>query len=480
MRPRLDVMSVPSPTDRREPIRRVLLVNTYELGRQPVHLAAAAGHLTAAGFAVSALDLAVEDWDDERVDAADAIAISVPMHTASRLALEVATRIRTTRGAVPLAAFGLYAPVVAEQFAAWGGVSFAGEFGTLLVRWAGGESSLPTSSRQRSSAATPPPRRQELPALERYAMLDLGTGELRLAAAVEATRGCAHRCRHCPVPTVYDGRIRIVPEASVLADIDALVAAGARHITFADPDFLNGPRHARRIVDGFHGAHPDVTFDCTVKVEHIVRDAALWSTFADSGLLFVTSAFESVDDVELRRLAKGHTAADAATAVTMLRAAGVDVRPTWLPFTPWTTPESLVGLVDFVADLDLVPNVDPIQYPIRLLLPPGSLLLDEPGLASLLTGRDPDGLGFTWRSPDPELDALQERVAARVEAATVDDEPVAATYAALRSLFGAPRRSVTIDDRPRPRLTESWFCCAEPSCAQRAAVEVVGPELSRR
>lgn len=452
----------------------VLLISTYELGRQPVHIASAVGHLQAAGHQVDALDLAVEEWSDDLVARADAVALSVPMHTASRLALDAADRIRMTRPDVPLAAFGLYAPVVAARLAELGGVAIAGEVDAALARWAsdpaGGRSLTVELGRDAAHATAPRPVRDLLPGIDRYAALEFAPGDTRLVGTVEATHGCAHRCRHCPVPTVYNGRIRIVHEDTVLADVDTLVAAGAQHITFADPDFLNGVHHARRVVDAMHGAHPDITFDCTVKVEHILRDPGLWPRFAAAGNLFVTSAFESVDDHELARLAKGHTAADAAAAVSILRGAGIDVRPTWLPFTPWTTPASLVDLVDFVADHDLVPNVDPIQYTIRLLLPDGSLLLDEPGLAALLTGRDASGLGFGWRSPDPFLDELQPRVAARVEAATDADESIASTYTAVRDLFGAARRTITVDDRPRPRLTESWFCCAEPSCAQTSTI----------
>src|SRR5688572_16782919 len=139
-----------------------------------------------------------------------------------------------------------------------------------------------------------------------------------LDTSVEASHGCLHRCGHCPIPVVYDGRIRIVPEDVVLADIEALVATGARHVTFGDPDFLNGPQHSRRVVAAMHERWPELTFDCTVKVEHILRHSQIWPEFADAGCLFVVSAFETVHEETLIRLDKGHTAADAAAAVQLL------------------------------------------------------------------------------------------------------------------------------------------------------------------
>jgi len=81
------------------------------------------------------------------------------------------------------------------------------------------------------------------------ASIRIGTG---------GSRSC-YRCRHCPVVPVYDGRFRIVQRDVLLADIDQQVDAGARHITFGDPDFWNGVTHAVRIVREMHRRHPDAT-----------------------------------------------------------------------------------------------------------------------------------------------------------------------------------------------------------------------------
>jgi hypothetical protein len=314
------------------------------------------------------------------------------------------------------------------------------------------------------------PARDLLQPLDRYARLEIG-GEQRLVGSVLATHGCAHRCRHCPVPVVFDGRIRRVDEQSVLADVEQLVDAGARHISFGDPDFLNAPPHSLRIVTAVHERFPDVTFDCTVKVEHVLRHADLWPGFAAAGCVFVVSAFESVDDAVLTRLDKGHTAADASRAVTILRDAGIEVRPSWLPFTPWTTLDGVTALLDFVYGHDLVGSIDPVQYSVRLLLPEGSLLLDHPDLAAFVGPWDPERSTYTWASADPAVDLLQQRIAAIVSGSEVDgaDDPVA-VYARVRDAAGASPVDLSRVTTGRPRLSESWFCCAEPTELQLTAV----------
>lgn len=410
---------------------RVLLVATYELGQQPGALGASAAHLRALGHEVQALDVSVDPWNAALVEWADEVAFSVPMHTATRLARDLARHIDK-----PIRAFGLYA-AQCRDFAS-------------PVDW-----------------DAPLPERDLLPPLDRYAQLEID-GDRRLVGGVVATHGCAHRCRHCPVPVVFDGRVRRIDEDAVLADVEQLVAGGARHITFGDPDFLNAPPHARRIVGALHQRFPAVTFDCTVKVEHVLRHASLWPELAAAGCVFVVSAFESLDDAVLERLDKGHTAADAAVAVHILRDAGIEVRPSWLPFTPWTTREDVVELLDFVYEHDLVGSVDAVQYSVRLLLPEGSLLLDHPDLAPHLGPWDPQRSSYTWASPDPDVDALQQCIAAIVDS----DDDVITLYARVREVAGAPPVDLARVQTGRPRLTETWFCCAEPTEIQRSGLRI--------
>ena len=467
---------------------RVLVLSTYELGHQPIGLATAAGLLRRAEHEVRTCDLSIDQLADADLAWAEAVVVSVPMHTALRLALAAVERIRRQSPKLPIALIGLYAHVASGSDLLRGGDLLAtGEFAPHLLSWLA-EGTRPVEAGPRIVTDLGPPRTRPLPVdrsglaeLGRYAYLVSAEGSKK-AAYVETTRGCSHLCRHCPVPVVYRGRTRVVDLEAVLDDIGQQVAMGARHLTFGDPDFLNRPEHAQRVVRSLHATWPDLTFDVTVKVEHILRHERLWAELATAGCLFVVSAVESVDDEVLEHLDKGHTTVDTVRAIGVLRSCGIEFRPSLLPFTPWTTLEGFAELVSFVAAHDLVESVDPVQYGIRLLLPPGSLLLKtpDPVLAASLSGYDAAALTWTWRSADQRVDRLQAEVAALTEAAASNGEPCRRTYRDVRrAAFAAlgrddpsPPAVDTDDNEPpvRPHLSEPWFCCAEPTNYQLAAV----------
>ena len=452
---------------------RVVLVSSYELGHQPLHLASPAAALQAAGHEVRCLDLSVQTWAPALMEWAQAVGFSVPMHTAMRLALRAARAVREADPALPICFYGLYAPVSRDlTVGRLADRVIAGEYEPALLRWVDGlESGSPTTLEplvQLRRGAFVLPARGLLPPLERYAHLAID-GEERLVGYVEASHGCVHRCRHCPVPAVYDGRIRIVGEGVVLADIAQLVELGARHITFGDPDFLNGRRHSLAVAEAMYERFPELTFDCTTKVEHVLEHADVWPRLRDAGCLFVVCALESVDDETLARLDKGHTTAEAAEVIALLRSHGIEVRPSFMPFTPWTEPADVLAILDFVVAHDMIGNVDPIQYAIRLLLPEGSLLLEHPDMAAHLGPYDAEALTYLWTPADPRSDELQRRVAGLVELASAHDEAVPVTFERVRAAVAeyVPEREHVLAGggqiergsvEGRPRLTEPWFC----------------------
>lgn len=135
----------------------------------------------------------------------------------------------------------------------------------------------------------------------------------------------------------------------------------------------------------------------------------------------------------------------------------------------WTTLDDVLDILDFVAAYDLIENVDPVQYTIRLLLPEGSLLLEHPDLQPHLGLYAAEHLTYTWTSADPAADRLQHRLAALVEESVTAGEPIAATYLRVRAatLEAATGREIPAgvagpiragSTEGRPRLTEPWFC----------------------
>ena len=162
----------------------------------------------------------------------------------------------------------------------------------------------------------------------------------------------------------------------------------------------------------------------------------------------MVSAFESLNDATLDRLDKGHTADDAAHAVKLLRTHGIDVRPSFLPFTPWTTRDDIVDLLEFAYADDLVGSIDPVQYTIRLLLPEGSLLLDHPDLVPFVGPWDPARLTYEWAPSDPSMDILQRELSTLVEESVERGETISETYAQLRVRSpGSLGRSLEHDHR---------------------------------
>lgn len=433
---------------------KILLVSSYELGHQPFHIASAASALRGAGHDIRTLDLGLGSLTPLDVEWPEAVAFAVPMHTAMKIALQASEQLNASRPGLPLCFYGLYA---AAADLPGGSTAIAGEYEPGLLRWAAGLRGGSHVDLERSAISVAPDR-TGLAGLKDYVGVELA-GERRVAGSTTASRGCRYRCKHCPVPTVYDGAFRVVDRRLVAQDIDAQVSAGARHISFADPDFLNGPSHAMRVLEETGSRHPELTFDATIKVEHVLRHRDLLPRMAELGLVFVVSAFESTNDETLKRLDKGHTASDMAESVHLLRANAIDIRPTWLPFTPWTTMQDLVAMLQFMEQHDV--DVDPIQLTIRLLIPRGSLLLNLPPEELSVDVYDPDALGFGWEAPDPRLDDLHRRLVDLIERleGRAQDDILEAMTGEILSAAGMNENAVRlVSGEGRPRLTEPWFC----------------------
>jgi radical SAM superfamily enzyme YgiQ (UPF0313 family) len=448
---------------------RVLLVSTYELGRQPFGLASPAACLRADGHQVTCADLALEKLSLNAVRQADLIAFHLPMHTATRLAAPVIEMIRRVNARAHLCCYGLYAPVNAGYLRSLGvatllGGEFEDELRHLAQRLAAGDPSAtgePLVSFERVRFETPD--RSGLPPLTRYASMFDGRTN-RVTGYTEATRGCKHLCRHCPVVPVYNGRFRVVPADIVLADIAQQVESGAQHITFGDPDFFNGPTHGMRIVQRMKKSFPALTYDVTIKIEHLLKRRDLLPELRRTGCLLVTTAVESVDDEVLRRLDKGHTKADFWEVVRLFRAEGLNLSPTFIPFTPWTTRESYRELLRVLAELDLINQVAPVQLALRLLIPAGSRLLELKEIRRMVDAFQPDALAHKWRHPDPGVDELAERLLQLVDSLQKRGASRAECFAAIWAEAGAagPPPAPGPERARPPQLSEAWYCCAEP------------------
>jgi radical SAM superfamily enzyme YgiQ (UPF0313 family) len=445
---------------------RVLLIATYELGKQPFGLASPAAFLRAAGHHVDVVDASVEKVSLAAVRQADLVGFHLPMHTATRMAAPMIGTVRAANPAARVVCYGLYAPINEAYLRGLGVTAIVGgEFEAELVRIANDAAHVPPLVSFERLAFTLPDR-STLPGLSNYAKIDMGDGAERIAGYTEASRGCKHLCRHCPVVPVYEGKFRIVPQDIVLGDIRQQVAAGARHIAFGDPDFFNGPTHAMRIAEGVAREFPGLTYDVTIKVEHLLRHRELLARLAETGCVLVTTAVESLDDHVLELLDKGHTRADFVEAVDLCQAAGLALSPTFIPFTPWTTWESYRDLLRTLASLGLATNVAPVQLALRLLITNGSRLLELDDIREAITGWDPVALTHRWKHRDPSLDELSTKLLQSLSAPETRVE----TFARICREAGLDVPALIPPRAMVPFLTEPWYCCAEPNPEQLAVV----------
>ena len=458
------------------PACKVVLINPYELGRQSFNLAAPAALLKAAGFDVACMDLSLQKLDPAVLHGATLIALHLGMHTATRIAIAALPKIRELAPQAQLAMYGLYAPMNAALLHELGVASLIGgeyepELVALAERLRDGEHlshnhvSVPLAKVEFIT-----PDRSDLPRLTRYAHLILPDGGKKVVGFTETTRGCKHLCRHCPVVPVYQGKFRPVQMDVVLADIEQQVVAGAAHISFGDPDFFNGPTHALRILDAMHQRFPNLSFDATIKIQHLLDHADLLPTLRDTGCLFITSAVEAVDDAILEHLDKHHTRADFERALRLCREHGIFLAPTFVPFTPWTTLDGYLDLLRELLRLKLVQAVPPVQLAIRLLVPQGSYLLNLAGFAERLQPFDQTLLGYPWQHADPRVDALQQQI--MTTAMQQEDAPRGVVFKAIWQLAhdaaGLPAPTLEHADfgETIARLSEPWYCCAEPTDQQ--------------
>lgn len=467
-----------------------LLISTYELGHQPFGVASPAAWLQQAGIDVRCLDLSREPLREDLVKQADFIGFYLPMHTATRLAARVTPAVKELNPAAHLCFYGLYAPLNAEFLRKLGAHTIlGGEFEEELVKAAErvrahavASGTEPVVSMERLKFLTP--QRSGLPRLERYARVEQPGFGSRVAGYTEASRGCKHLCRHCPIVPVYNGRFRIIPREVVLNDVERQAEAGAQHITFGDPDFFNGIRHAIPLVTEFHRRFPNLTYDATIKVEHLLKHSDHLGTLRETGCLFVTSAVESVDDAVLARLSKGHTLADFRRVAQLFRESGLALAPTFVAFTPWLTPEGYAALLDEISALGLASNVASVQLGIRLLIPAGSRLLDLDEVRNLVDPFDEASLVYPWRHLDPRVEALFESVQGVIRGGIKSQESREQIFDRLchaaAQFSGARIRALegeTVATSPIAYLTEPWYCCAEPTGDELAAVGQADPRV---
>lgn len=470
---------------------KVLLVSTYESGFQSLGTAVAAAHLKQANVPCDLLDLTLAMAPSpEEMQQYTLVGFHVPMYHSLPQSFQVAQRIRTEERRPQIFFFGLYANLFRDEILSkYGDHVFNTNWEDEILELVhangngNGRGLVQLGSAKLVDEARPafgyqrqhkflPPARELLPELGRYAKLIDGGARL-LTANVETSRGCIHPCTHCPLPPVYDGKLTLIPEEVVLADIDNVVSMGARHISFIDPDFLNAPRHSLSIVQQMNERYPFLTYDFTAKITHFRKHAEWVEQLAPLGLKYTLTAMEFNDDDTLQRLKKKHSTNDLQWSIDFLRSLGVHVKPTFVFVNPWVTVEDMVNLLDFIEENDLIDCVDPVQYKIRLLLFRNSLLLDGTYIDQSAYGAKND-FYTEWKHEDPKIESLYQDLVRTVDRHMAAASAFEDAFRDVRKVVEGylppeSRRERAIQIRSRalpggvPRYDVPNFCCAEPT-----------------
>jgi hypothetical protein len=175
---------------------KIVLVSTYELGRQPFGVVSPAAWLRKRKHEVACFDLTRQALDEGAVRAAGLIAIYLPMHTATRLAAKLIPSLRERNPGAHVCCYGLYAPMNAEYLRALGVKTIlGGEFESGLVRLA----ERLSAPRDGDSAAQREPvvslERQAFEVPDRMGMAIALWDQPRRAGGASTFAGIARSCR---------------------------------------------------------------------------------------------------------------------------------------------------------------------------------------------------------------------------------------------------------------------------------------------
>lgn len=399
----------------------ILLVSNFEGGFQPVTIATAASALISEEcFEISVLDTYVDGINEKMFDSPDLVAISIPLFDSLLPGIEIAKKVRAINSKAHVTFFGQYATLNSSRLVEkYGDSCVVGEWEEPLVKLAhflAGDSGMELSGiRRRTTDKIHPnfardkfviPNRDLLPPLYKYPQVQINKlcESEQIVGTTEIARGCHHKCLYCSVFAAYGGKVLLIPEDLVIADVTNMVNNGATHITFIDADFFNSKQHGIKILRKLNNLFPNISYDFTTRVDHILENEHTLMEMSSLNVKFITSALEFPTQEVLDAVAKQTSLEDIERAIKILRKINIKLNPTFIMFNPWINLEDLVFFKQFVEKNDLDNIIDPIQYETRLHLYKGSPLLNSSSLSNIEL--EEKEFHLEWKHPDPMVDQL--------------------------------------------------------------------------
>ena len=435
---------------------KILLTSFYDLGKQPKIIAEIVDRYNFSEIEFDFVDFSVENQNID-LENYDVLGIYAPMHTATILSIEyIKDKILPNK----MFTFGLYGSVLEDFNSSIRHIKDIESDELALF--------LEINDDHQFSLKNNIPNRQIFPDISNYAHLVDGSNNI-IAGSVETTYGCKHSCTHCPVPISFNGTFKTYSLEKIISDVENQVNQGAKHISFNDPDFFNGPIHALKILESLNKKFPTITYDSTIKVEHIIKYKKYFKELSSLNMVFVISAFETTNDLFLSILEKNHTSNDLNTSIEISQDFGIDVRPTWMPFSPWTELNDLSNIVNLIEKYKLRETVDPIQLTIKLLIPKHSLIIKKPEINKYLGNYEKNSLSFKWEYENNDVEKLQSSLFDFIlHNSELDEHKQYLGMVNIIEKFTDTEllKNSTYDFKNVPKLSETWFCCAEPSKIQ--------------
>ena len=441
---------------------KILLTSFYDLGKQPKIIAEIVDRYNSSEIDFDFFDFSVEDQNID-LENYDVLGIYAPMHTATILSIEY---IKDKKLPNKMFTFGLYGSVLEDFNSSIRYIKDIESDELALF--------LEINDDHQFSLKNNIPNRQIFPDISNYAHLVDGSNNL-IAGSVETTYGCKHSCTHCPVPISFNGSFKTYSLEKIVSDVENQVKQGAKHISFNDPDFFNGPIHALKILESLNEKFPSITYDSTIKVEHIIKYKKYFKELSSLNMVFVISAFETTNDLVLSILEKNHTSHDLNNSIEISQDFGIDIRPTWMPFSPWTELNDLSNIVKLIEKYELRETVDPIQLTIKLLIPKHSLIIKKPEINKYLGNYEKNSLSFKWEYENNDVEKLQSSLFDFILNNSELDEHK--QYLGMVNIIEKCTDTKLLtnssyDFKNVPKLSETWFCCAEPSKIQLDRIKI--------
>lgn len=407
-------------------MQKFLVVSPFEGGYQPITALSAFTALRNAGYENTLFhDAYVDGLPEDLFDDVDVVAISVPLFDALMAGLKLSEMVRAKNSTAKIVFFGQYATLNAARLPGkYGDYAVVGEWEQPLVNLArhfttgevldkiglvnardaaAGLIPHPYIARNKITVAdrsvAPPLYKYPQPHVEKL----LGV-KSPVVGGVESTRGCHHKCTYCSVYAAYDGKVIPISDDIVFSEVRYLMSQGMTHLTFTDAEFFNSKSQGIRILRALHSEFPQLTYDFTTRIDHILEHEEALREMKELGVRFITSALEFPTQIVLDVVAKDISIADIELAINKLRNIGIRLNPTFIMFNPWVNRDDIVAFKDFIKRNELEDVVDAIQYETRLHLYKGSPLLLRASTANLeLTEFE---FHYDWKHPDPMVDEM--------------------------------------------------------------------------